>query len=112
MFEEVRQQIIDWISDFLRRDLLPEAIAFVCIFLFGSILSWILRVLLKRIRRALEQSTTLRLAPWLRMLLDLSLQAVRPFSIWLMGKVVIRIMGNLDQPHGLLNGFRRQQHEL
>ena len=103
MFEDVRQQIIDWISDFLRRDLLPEAIAFGIIILFGLILSWILRILLKRLTRALEQSTTFRLAPWLRLLLDWCLQVVRPLSIWLMGKIVINIMGNFDQPHGLLD---------
>ena len=104
MFEEARQIIVDWINDFLKRDLLPEAIAFVAIILSGLILSWILRVILNRIKRSLEESKTLQLAPWLRLVLDLGLQVARPLSIWLVGKAVIRIMANSErQPHGLLD---------
>ena len=103
MFEEARQIIVDWINNFLKRDLLPEAIAFVTIILLGLILSWILRVILRRIKSALEQGQTMRFAPWVQIVLDLSLEVVRPFSIWLMGKAVIRMVANFERPHGLLD---------
>ncbi|HFQ92717.1 MAG TPA: hypothetical protein ENK32_01810 [Anaerolineae bacterium] len=53
--EEFWQQIKETISDFLTRELIPEAIALLAIVLLGLLAGWILRRLLKRGERRLQE---------------------------------------------------------
>lgn len=103
MFDEIRQQAFDWINDFLRRDLLPEAIGLVFILILGLILTRILKAILNRIDRALSKGVTITYAPWLRNVLDLAQLVLLPLSFWLTGKAVISILQTLKQPHGIID---------
>lgn len=103
MFDDVRQLFVDWINDFLSHDLLPEAITLVLILIFGLILEWTLRAVLNRLERALEKSPAFTYAPWLQAVFKIGRVTLRPFSIWLVGKGFIRLMGASGQPHGLLD---------
>jgi len=103
MLEEVRQQVTDWLNDFLRRDLLPEVIGLLFIVVLGLILARILKAVLNRIDKAIGKGSAFTYAPWLHYVLDLARLVLLPVSIWLVGKGVIRIFQLLEQPHGIID---------
>jgi small-conductance mechanosensitive channel len=103
MFDEVQQQILDWINDFLWQDLLPEAIGLVFIVILALILARILKAVLNRVDKAIGKGSTINYAPWVRILLDLTRLVLLPLSFWLAGKGVIRILQTFGLPHGIID---------
>jgi small-conductance mechanosensitive channel len=103
MVEEIQRQITDWFHEFLTRDLLPETIAFVIILLLGLLLGWILKRILRHLAGYFQDELALKYAPWLQQVVALSQAAVRPFSIWVVGRMGIRFFDNNGWPHEILD---------
>ena len=102
MFEELKQQINEWAQDFLTRDLLPEAIALIIILLLGLLMAAILKRILNRLDGFLKSGQALEFAPWLQSIIQIGVQAVRPFSFWVFGHVAITLFTNNGWPSSIL----------
>ncbi len=103
MFTEIWQQIKEWVSDFLARELLPETIALIVFVLLGLLAGWILRRVLKRGERRLQEGPALRYASWLGQIVALGLAVARPLAIWITGNVTINLFAKAGWPHGVLD---------